>query len=47
MLLLHLLPGIVKKPFKGLATEPNVLKKCIFEKNQILLICSAGRWNEP
>ena len=29
----------------GLATEPNVLKKCIFEKNQILLICSAGLWD--
>ena len=37
--------GLVTKIFRGLATEPNVLKKCIFEKNQILLIYSAELWD--
>ena len=44
-LLLQLVQGLVTKIFRGLATEPNVLKKCIFEKNQILLIYSAGLWD--
>ena len=47
MLLLHLVQGLVTKIFRGLATEPNVLKKCFFEKNQIPLICAAGLWTEP
>ena len=44
-LLLQLVQGLVTKIFRGLATGPNVLKKFIFEKNQILLIYSAGLWD--
>ena len=34
--------ALVTKIFRGLTTEPNVLKKIFFEKNQILLVCLAG-----